>query len=128
MVTAKKTPVVKAEVTKKPVAAPKVATAAKKVVTKAAPVVKPVAVTPVAPAPAPVKAATAKKAAPAKPKASTATNKKSALSQEQRNHYVEVAAFYIAERRGFAPGNPVEDWASAEEEVDRLIASGHFTN
>jgi hypothetical protein len=37
-----------------------------------------------------------------------------------------VAAFYIAERRGFAPGNPEEDWLHAAAEIDRLIADGHF--
>jgi hypothetical protein len=50
------------------------------------------------------------------------------LSTEQRNHYVSVAAFYIAERRGFTLGNPADDWMAAEAEVDRLIASGHFTS
>ncbi|AGX88568.1 DUF2934 domain-containing protein [Candidatus Symbiobacter mobilis] len=49
------------------------------------------------------------------------------LTPEQRLHYVEVAAFYIAERRGFAPGNPMEDWCAAEAEIDRLIATGHFS-
>lgn len=50
-----------------------------------------------------------------------------AVSAEQRHHYIEVAAFYVAQRRGFAPGNPADDWAMAEREVDRLIASGHFS-
>ncbi len=49
------------------------------------------------------------------------------LTLDQRHHYVSVAAFYIAERRGFTLGNPAEDWLAAEAEVDRLIASGHFT-
>jgi hypothetical protein len=49
-----------------------------------------------------------------------------ALSPEQRLHYVEVAAFYIAERRGFVTGDPDDDWSAAEAEVDRLITSGHF--
>jgi hypothetical protein len=49
------------------------------------------------------------------------------LTHDQRHHYVSVAAFYIAERRGFTLGNPAEDWLAAEAEVDRLIASGHFT-
>ena len=48
------------------------------------------------------------------------------MSAAQRNNYVEVAAFYIAERRGFASANPADDWAAAEAEIDRLIASGHF--
>jgi hypothetical protein len=50
------------------------------------------------------------------------------MSAEQRQHYVEVTAYYIAERRGFTQGNPANDWAEAEAEVDRLIASGHFSN
>ncbi len=80
-------------------------------------------------APATVTVAPAKVTAAAKPKAAkpaAETRSKSALSSEQRNHYVEVAAFYIAERRGFIPGNPADDWCAAELEVDRLIASGHF--
>ncbi len=58
-------------------------------------------------------------------KASTAP--KPVLSAEQRNHYVAVAAFYIAERRGFTLGSPQDDWLAAEAEIDRLIASGHFS-
>ena len=50
------------------------------------------------------------------------------ISPEQRLHYVEVAAFYIAERRGFVTGDPDDDWSAAEAEVDRLIASGHFAH
>ena len=64
-----------------------------------------------------------KRASPAKSKviAPMAT-----VTAQQRTNYVEVAAFYIAERRSFAPGNPMDDWLAAEAEVDRLIASGHF--
>ena len=49
------------------------------------------------------------------------------ISPEQRTNYVQMAAYYIAERRGFAPGNPEEDWLAAEAEVDRLIASGKLS-
>lgn len=55
------------------------------------------------------------------------TAPKPVLTAEQRNHYVSVAAFYIAERRGFTLGNPQDDWLAAEAEIDRLIASGHFS-
>ncbi len=119
MVTAKKTSTPKPV----PVAAPAVAkpAAAKKSAVKksAAPAAT---VTSVAKAAVKTKVAT-------KPKAAKSTAKavdKPPLSAEQRNHYVEVAAFYIAERRGFMPGNPADDWRAAELEVDRLIASGHF--
>jgi hypothetical protein len=45
------------------------------------------------------------------------------VGSEQRAHYIEVAAFYIAERRGFS-SDPVADWLAAEVEIDRLLAEG----
>lgn len=44
-----------------------------------------------------------------------------AVSSEQRRDYVAVAAYYIAARRGFAAGDPMQDWVQAEAEVDRLL-------
>ena len=62
-----------------------------------------------------------KATAPTKP----ATAKKpAAVAPEQRRNYVEVAAYYIAARRGFAPGDPLQDWIQAEAEVDRLLGEG----
>ena len=46
------------------------------------------------------------------------------ISPEQRRAYVEVAAYYIAERRGFAPGDSIQDWTQAEAEIDRLLLAG----
>lgn len=101
-----------------------------------APMPAPVAATPAVvtekavPAPAPVKATAkkpaVKKTAAAQTQLKPSTAPKPAMSSEQRNHYVAVAAFYIAERRGFTLGDPVNDWLAAEAEVDRLIGSGHF--
>lgn len=85
-----------------------------------------------------VKKATASKAAPASkppvaksagaakaaPKKKVATAKRPPVPEDQRRHYVEVAAYYIAERRGFAEGDPLGDWAAAEAEIDRLLAEG----
>jgi hypothetical protein len=71
------------------------------------------------------KAKAAPKAAAKKP-ARPRTKKSSGISPEQRRNYVEVAAYHIAERRGFAPGNPMEDWVQAEAEIDRLLAEGHL--
>lgn len=48
------------------------------------------------------------------------------VSSEQRRHYVEVAAYYIAERHGFMPGRHLADWAAAEAEIDRLLAAGRL--
>ena len=50
--------------------------------------------------------------------------KPATVGAEQRRNYVEVAAYHIAERRGFAPGDPLADWIQAEAEIDRLIADG----
>lgn len=44
------------------------------------------------------------------------------VDPEVRRHYVEVAAYYIAERRGFLGGCANEDWVQAELEIDRLLA------
>jgi hypothetical protein len=80
------------------------------------------------PVSAPVtKAAAVKSVGAPKTKLKASSAPKPVLTTEQRNHYVSVAAFYIAERRGFTLGNPANDWLAAEAEVDRLIASGHFT-
>ena len=76
---------------------------------------------PVAKATAAPKAAP--KAAAEKPVRSRA-KKLAGVSLEQRRNYVEVAAYHIAECRGFTPGNPLEDWAQAEAEIDQLIADG----
>lgn len=85
-----------------------------KVAAKPAPAAKP------KPAPKAVqKEAVAK---PAKPRA----KKPGAVPAEQRRNYIEMAAYYIAERRGFAPGDPLEDWIRAEAEIDRLLAEGRL--
>ena len=68
-------------------------------------------------------AAVAKAVAPAKKKAKPGGTR---VEPAQRANYIEVAAFYIAERRGFAPGNPEQDYLEAAAEIDRLIANGHF--
>jgi hypothetical protein len=43
------------------------------------------------------------------------------LSQEQRHVGIELAAYYLAERRGFEPGHEIEDWLTAEAETDRAL-------
>lgn len=82
---------------------------------------------------APAKAEAAAKASP-KPTAAKPAKKPAekvvaaaaGIPAEQRGHYVEVAAYYIAERRSFAPGNLLDDWVQAEAEIDRLLAEGHL--
>ena len=77
----------------------------------------------------PMKAAAAK--TPAKPAAkvsraaaipAAANPAPAALSAAQREQMVRTAAYFLAERRGFAPGNEWDDWLSAEAEVGSLPA------
>lgn len=107
--------------------------------------VKPSAVPAKAAPVAPAKAAPATKA-PAKASAATGRSKKTTatasaggtramegksislkslanVSDEERLHMVHEAAYYRAEKRQFAPGHEVEDWAEAEREINELIAS-----
>ena len=140
MATTKK-PAAPAAVKEVPAASPKPApksVVAKKVAPVAAAAVKTVLVQ-VAPQAAAKAVATpvAEKALPpvvepvAKPAVKAAAKKKAKpvsvhLDPAQRAKHIEVAAFYIAERRGFTPGNPEQDYLEAASEIDRLIAVGHF--
>ncbi len=116
-------PASKTSASKKAVSAAK--TTVTKVAAKTAPKVAPKAAT---------KAAAVKKPAPevvktpkvaAAPKRSAGAKKKAAeISYEQRSHYIEVAAYFIAERRGFAEGDTLQDWVVAEAQVDQLLKDG----
>jgi hypothetical protein len=73
------------------------------------------------------KPAAVKKAAPAKKAAATVAEQPNVvpvLTPDQRRYYVEVAAYYIAERRGFHGSSQMDDWVQAEEEIDRLVREG----
>jgi hypothetical protein len=91
----------------------------------AKPAAKTTSVKPAASKPAVATKSAAKPAAAAQP-AKTAAKKSAApaLSPEQRRCYVEVAAYYMAERRGFNGGSEMEDWVAAEAEIDRLLREG----
>ncbi|MFH1263975.1 MAG: DUF2934 domain-containing protein [Pseudomonadota bacterium] len=43
------------------------------------------------------------------------------LTPEERYRMICEAAYFIAERRGFSGGDPVQDWLAAEEKVDRML-------
>jgi hypothetical protein len=122
---AKAVPPVLPKAVAKPVTVAAPSVAAKKAVAKAVP--KPAAKASSTAAAPPVAAVLA----PPPAKAKVSAKKKAAspakvISPEQRANYIEVAAFYIAERRGFAPGNPEQDYLDAAAEIDRLISGGHF--
>ncbi len=46
------------------------------------------------------------------------------LSALERERLVAQAAYFRAEKRGFAPGCELQDWVEAEAEVLRLIGAG----
>jgi hypothetical protein len=59
-----------------------------------------------------------------RPSRSNGASKSRRINPDQRRNYIEVAAYYIAERRGFSGGHEAEDWVTAEVEIDRLLAEG----
>ena len=66
----------------------------------------------------PRKRAPRKKAAAASPVATTFGQ---FVGPEQRAALIAEAAFFRAEKRGFATGHEVEDWLAAESEVDAKL-------
>ena len=48
----------------------------------------------------------------------------STISAQERERFVAQAAYYRAEKRGFAPGYELQDWVEAEAEVLRLSGGG----
>ena len=49
------------------------------------------------------------------------------IHPDQRHQLIELAAYYISERRGFGAASSDEDWLQAEQEVDAMIAAGQYT-
>jgi len=46
------------------------------------------------------------------------------MSDSQRQHDIEVAAYHIAEKNGFNSGCDMENWLAAEAEIDQLLVGG----
>jgi len=44
------------------------------------------------------------------------------VSSEQRLRMIEVAAYFLAERRCFGPGHELDDWLKAQSEIDRQLS------
>ena len=61
-----------------------------------------------------------KKVAPVKAAAARRPPKAAPSVPADRESMVRMAAFFRAERRGFAPGYEIEDWLAAEAEVSGL--------
>jgi hypothetical protein len=43
-----------------------------------------------------------------------------APGEPQHKAMVAEAAYYLAEKRGFAPGKELDDWLQAEDEIEAL--------
>lgn len=55
------------------------------------------------------------------PAAKKTAPQKVAVSPEQRYHMISTAAYFLAERRGFAGGYEMQDWITAEAEIDARL-------
>ena len=45
------------------------------------------------------------------------------ITTASRRQMIEEAAYFRAEKRGFASGDPANDWLLAEKEIDQLLAA-----
>ena len=45
------------------------------------------------------------------------------VSADARRVMIAEAAYYLAQRRGFAGGNEVEDWLLAERQIDAALSA-----
>lgn len=43
------------------------------------------------------------------------------FATNQRHEYIAVAAYFRAEKRGFAAGHDLDDWLQAEQEMDKAV-------
>ena len=70
-----------------------------------------------------VKKKSVKKAAVKKKAAAKKTSKTAGLNitAEERWKMIAVAAYHREEKRNFAPGNEIGDWAEAEKEIEKLL-------
>ncbi len=73
----------------------------------------------------PAKGAEPSGQAPKKPGVRKNTGKQSSaqvsFAPEERRRMIEVRAYFLAQERGFAPGNPEQDWLAAEAQIDALL-------
>lgn len=46
------------------------------------------------------------------------------IEPDRRHGMISDAAYFLSEQRDFCPGHELEDWLTAEREVDRALGSG----
>jgi len=73
-----------------------------------------------------VKARKRRKAA-TPPSNSIVTRSSAYIEPEARNAMVAEAAYFRSAHRGFEPGHEIDDWLSAESEIDAALARGDIS-
>lgn len=73
----------------------------------------------------PEKTTPRRRATPETPAPASGAPTRITVSEDARRAMIAQAAYLRAERRGFAPGDEVEDWLEAEAEVDALLRAGN---
>lgn len=53
-----------------------------------------------------------------KTKSTASSNQTVKISREQRLEMIRIAAYYLAQKRGFPSGSALDDWLMAEQEID----------
>ena len=69
------------------------------------------------------KKAAPKKAKPKTTKTSVVSKTKKSITPEERVEMIRIAAYYLAEKRGYQGNDELADWFRAEKEVDALDSS-----
>lgn len=52
---------------------------------------------------------------------SSKSNRKMLIDQDMRQHMIEEAAYFLAEKRGFKGGSSFDDWINAEKQIDAIL-------
>jgi hypothetical protein len=55
--------------------------------------------------------------------ARTVASSQESVSAEERQRMIAEAAYFRAQARGFQGGDPVDDWLTAEEQINRILPS-----
>ncbi len=64
---------------------------------------------------------------PAASKQPPAGGMKTSWNEADRHQMINVAAYYLAEQRGFSGGDPVADWLAAEARIDAMLKKAGIT-
>jgi hypothetical protein len=71
----------------------------------------------------PKQSALAARPVPATAQADLLPERPESSEPPQRHSLIAEAAFFIAQERGFAPGQELDDWLAAEREVDQGLSA-----